>query len=196
MSDVKNMDEKEKEECYFCDKEITDKIEHYGIFYHLNPWDEDTIDGIICIDCSNSGCEYETYFICETCNRNIANSNGRTTWSRYINEETICLKCLQEEYFENGIPKEKLKNNSINAGMFYNNSDLIENGFNEKETIFIRSKEPIIRTNVICYELSERYKVIVNFERLGYIGMEGTISIWIKEKDEQSCPKNEKENPK
>ena len=179
---MENMD-KEKKECYFCEEEIPDKIEYYDVSYHLNPWNEDTKDIKVCEECSNSGYESESYFMCETCNRNITLSNGITKWSRYIDEETICLKCLQEEYFENGIPKDKLENNSINAGMFYDNSDLIENGFTNKETKFIRSESSITQTNETCYKLSDKYKVIIKYERVSIIGNEGNISIWIKEKE-------------
>lgn len=129
------------------------------------------------------------YFECPGCLRMVCRQNPRNGWHgqvREIGDEEVCLRCYEEEILEKGIERERFEDGKID-GMFLNDSDLQEAGFVEVEGfnyVHITSKFDAGR---YCKEamrlIDEGFIVVTNYERMGIGGLEGFVSMWIKDKN-------------
>ena len=143
-------------------------------------------------DCSSlifdSGYHDFSYFTCAECERNVivrCPSNGWHTYYRLNDfDEMVCLKCYEENILKNGISREKFETNAI-SGMFFNDGELEEKGYSQHITRFINSKSS---AKDFCKEaikkIDEGFLVVVEYDRMGIGGSEGTVTMWIKQKDE------------
>ncbi|MEI8172713.1 MAG: hypothetical protein WCH07_04415 [Deltaproteobacteria bacterium] len=138
------------------------------------------------------------YFECPGCLRMVCRQNPRNGWHvqiREIGDEDFCLRCYEEEVFEKGIDRESFEDGKI-SGMFLNDSDLTAAGFVEVDgfmNVHITSKQA---ADYYCKEalrlIDEGFKVVTNYERMGIGGIEGYVSMWIKDKNlegAKSCMK-------
>lgn len=162
----------EKFECEFCGEEFEDDEGFYAEIYH--PFDNSPdFEGYICEDCYYETCDY-----CCQCEREIFKSNGMRINIRYDDkiEDVICVKCLQDYWFEEGMEK-------FRDADFFNYSDLKDNGFYKYSSHFCPKNYSYEEVEDLFNELKERgYLVIVNIDADG-MGLEHHLSLWVKEVD-------------
>ena len=160
-----------KQECDFCNE---NKPELFDIEIH-HPFNiEPEFSGKICDTCHG-----DSYAFCELCHREIFHTNGMRINLRF-NSETDgweCVSCLHKHWFENGMEK-------FGNGDWFNDSELINAGFNKHSSYFIRSADSVVNATMIFDKLKKLDQlVILSIERSG-MGFEYYTAIWIKEKNE------------
>ncbi len=178
-----------KEEEIFSSKESCDWCcNHRGLEenihgYYQSPWDEKRYTFKLCRWCEEEylNNEIEGVYQCGDCGREIAENNGMRTNMRYIEEDCclVCMKCLQEGWFRDGME-------SFKEGDFFNYKELEENGYTKHESYFCRSDESYNEVGREFDRLQgEGNKVIVDIEASG-MGVEHYLEIWVKEEDENA----------
>lgn len=125
------------------------------------------------------------YFICSWCDREVSEqcqSNGWHSYYRIVNEcEQVCLKCYEEDLFENGSGIEAFENGEL-PGMFFDTADLEKHGFTELVPYtFVNSLKA---SQALCSKAIEHIragsKVLCNYEHMAIGGLEGYASLWSK----------------
>lgn len=129
------------------------------------------------------------YFECEDCGRTICQQNPSNGWMsqmHIINDSyQVCNKCYEETTLINGI-NDEFDGSNI-PGQFYNESDIIEAGWEKAEDSILAGSgyseyaDPKNATNIIQKWIDAGKKVLVNYEHMAIGGLGGYISIYIKE---------------
>lgn len=125
--------------------------------YYLSPFDKNGYTENFKDESDLTDYLQENTFYCEKCNRDILLDDGRLRYYRIINDEFICLDCLQKELLEKGISANSIgdiiekandksiiindivykpKNKMPSEIMFYNESDLLKHGYEKYDTYF------------------------------------------------------------
>lgn len=123
------------------------------------------------------------YIYCDGCCRNIVErcpSNGWHAYFRIQSEVFICLRCYQENLFENGVSNESLENGTL-EGMFFDPSDLEKAGFSKEKEWFIQGKNSAKRYGQVALALmAQGKKIVTEYTSLGLGGSEGYVTMWSK----------------
>lgn len=137
------------------------------------------------------------YFECEECNRTICQQNPSNGWHiqyRHTDGGMICLQCYEKDQFENGVDIDEIIKGQRLDGMFFNDSELKENGFVKLENLDGRSigmgRVSTHSVSGFFYDLqAEKDKgtfddkiVIISYEDMAIGGLGGSVSIWVKTK--------------
>lgn len=174
------------------------KTQIYNVSYFQDPWTDKTFEYNLCEDCEQSA-RGEDFEHCQVCERDIAmTTNGMRMYFVCIYGDTeedeqrreaykmfdighICIKCLQEHRFKNGLLPCEVKNGKSLAADFYNYEELRKNGYSEYEKgIFVRNERECDYVQSTMQKLMKKgKKVILDLERSG-LGLEGYVGIWIK----------------
>lgn len=168
----------------YCFEELAIKSDLYN-----TPWEDEPYPGwyssSFAVNC-DKGLMYSkdfAYFDCPECSRTICEQNPAQGWHvqyRKINEQQICLKCLQEITLDKGIPVDEYTTfKDITAyAMFYNRAELSKNdwmsegSYKDDNTDFEKIKE-IAKTNWI----------LIDLDRMAIGGLEYYWSLYIKSKE-------------
>lgn len=173
----------EKEKCSECGKYVS--ISELGIVEIYHPFDDipSFIQENVCRNCRYEILDYSDSMYCGACDRQIFNNNGYRQNLRIYPEfpeqddfvdDVICVACCQDIWFEVGML-------NFDDGDFFNDSDLVENGFVKDKSYFCRNKECYDKAEKRFVELREKgLAVIVSIEASG-MGLEHYFSLWIKE---------------
>jgi RNase P subunit RPR2 len=155
--------------CEYC--ESTERESWKMSVYH--PFDtEPSFEGYVCDYCMDD------FYYCEGCDRYIFENNGYRNNVRYNDksETMICVKCLQNEWFEMGMPNFK-------DADWFNDADLLKHGYKKYKSYFCRSEQSYKYAEQDFIKLQEFDNlVIVSIERSG-MGFEHTIALWKKPMD-------------
>ena len=168
--------------CDGCCKEFdpADKDARITNVYH--PFEDEPDVFHYCPECSD-GCDTDTFF-CESCGRDIYESNGMRINGHVLQGEMVCARCIQEEFFEKGEPTHWHSGGKI-KGEWYNDSDLRAHGFTrEIESRFIGGSAAANKFNVEVQEHARTNKVIVSIVNCG-MGLEGSVDLWIKPREQK-----------
>lgn len=153
--------------CEYCENPIRESW--YTAIYH--PFDtEPSFEGYLCDNCMDDVCW------CESCERHIYENNGYRRNVRFdeILGTMICVKCLQEEWFDEGMPFFK-------DADWFDDSHLQKHGFVKHGSYFCRAKIDYKTAENEFVELQEKgLLVIISIEASG-MGLEHHIAIWTKE---------------
>jgi hypothetical protein len=182
-----------KQECHnLCGKSAK---KYYVSEVYETPWeDEPTLKHFCSEECQEAylyGGDF-AYFTCDICGREVCQQNPSNGWMvqyRYEDDMMYCLKCYEEEILANGHREEIFKRGQI-PGMFLNDSDLINAGYEEVkhfENRFINN--PVNAKPVIDKALeliNNGFKIVVNYERMAIGGLEGYVTLWAKNNDDQT----------
>ena len=202
-------------ECHECGRKKF-KYQMYEVEVYDSPWDEVPKTIYVCKEMPEPfkkyyGMTYREsceelltdtswaafrYFTCDACQRMVISqcpSNGWHSYMRIVNEcEQICLKCYEEDLYENGIPRESFEQNKI-AGMFFNRGDLQEHGYEPVEGyqgFFVRGTEDAKKFCAKAIELiASGHKVAVDYERMAIGGLEGYVNLYTKPSADKTVDK-------
>ena len=152
-----------------CDVLETHLIEAYHPF-NTEPY----YSGHLCDSCIIDG-----FYFCETCERHVSESNGYRRNIR-INEygEVCCVKCLQDNWFENGMP-------NFQDADFFDDNDLENKGYSKHSHYYCKSLDSYKEVEIIFKALQTKGLVIVSIEASG-MGLEHHISLWTKKQGEKA----------
>src|SRR6266568_1372600 len=102
------------------------KAAQYWLF---EPFQDDAKPDITyyCRECYDNY-EAEGEFYCDSCNRDIYDSNGYRVNYKLTEDGIICVRCFQEQMFEHGHTEEQLDSGKVWCD-WYNETELIDNGF-------------------------------------------------------------------
>jgi len=180
--------------CRHCGTEIPKQFAIESDLYDT-PWDNST-DGdyfcsLFCRECTygNIYSKDFNYFHCEICGRNICEQNPSNGWHSQIRRDgdiPVCLKCYEENRIENGEPYDTLKDIKETGvpGMFYNEHELKEHGYVEyPDAYFLPDSMEHFqeRLNIL---MSLNKKILIAYDRMAIGGIEGTVTIFTKNKEE------------
>ena len=157
--------------CEYCGKDESEREIYETAIYQ--PFDDEpSFEGFICDYCRD-----DTYW-CDSCEREIYENNGYRKNIRYDrdNEEMICVKCLQEIWFKEGMEYFK-------DGDFFNDSNLLEHGFNKYKSYFCRGKQSYEYVEQDFIKLQEAGNLVILSIEASGMGFEHRVSIWKKEVD-------------
>ncbi len=156
--------------CNWCENKSLDLTEFK---YYLTPFYNPEPEIVqLCQTCLDN---IDDIYYCDICNRHIAYNSGYRINLRYDNGGFECLDCLQKEWLKKGMENFKQAD-------FFDYSDLSDNGFNEFDSFFCRSKQSYIDVEHKFTELQQDNYVIVNIKASG-LGLEHHISLYIKKKE-------------
>lgn len=152
--------------CEWCDVNGAEREIYFIAIYH--PFDDEpSFEGYLCTYCTDEVC------YCQTCGRDIFESNGYRQNIRYIDEidEMVCVYCLQKQWFEEGMERFK-------DGDWFLDKDLLEHGFVEHQYYFCQKQSDYDKAEAEFDLLKEQgWLVIVSIEASG-MGLEHHIRIW------------------
>ena len=192
----------ERMHCHECGRPIKRSEDFTTLEIYNSPWGEPTeihlhTENDICEDFGIS-CEQALYdqqwadfryFDCSICNRIIIRQCPSNGWQSYVRETEdgeICLRCWEEEIYENGIPREKFEEGQI-PGMFYDRRDLENHGFEQVRGFDNFPITSGFNTRAFCDAairvIDEGCLVAVDYERMAIGGLEGYVTMWAKKKD-------------
>jgi hypothetical protein len=190
---------KEEMQCHECGEPIKGKEDFTTLEIYDNPWGEPKeihlhTENEICEDYGIS-CEQALYdqqwadfryFNCPLCNRIIIRQCPSNGWQSYVRETEdgeVCLRCWEEDIYENGVPREEFEEGQI-PGMFYNRGDLESHGY---EPVPGFDNFPItsgFNARAFCDAairvIDEGFLVAVDYERMAIGGLEGYVTLWAK----------------
>lgn len=161
-------------------------------FAYDTPWDEEPEAKLFCSDECGDIYMYEepwSYFICRKCEREVCRQNPKNGWHiqyRDYKGETVCLRCYQDLILKNGVEREKLEVGLI-PGMFFSwgNTEAINAGYKEVPgytNFYVRGEESAQRFIKKALELMDSgFKVVIGYERMGIGGVEGYVTLLVKE---------------
>lgn len=157
--------------CDFCNNESLDLTEFE---YYITPFNSIPESVSLCQKCLDN---IDNIYYCEVCNRHISYNSGYRINLRYNKKSELfeCVECLQKEWLEKGMENFKQAD-------FFDYSDLSNNGFNEFDSYFCRSKQSYIDVEHKFTELQQDNYVIVNIKASG-LGFEHHISLYIKNRE-------------
>ena len=175
--------------CMYCGIDENKRDIYFRAVYY--PFDDEPItEGYICDDCSDDICW------CDSCDREIYETDGyrrNIRWDEF-NGESICVKCLQERWFDEGMEKFK------DADWFMD-KDLSEHGFVNHRSYFCRSDESYKKAEKDFIALQKSGNLVIVSLTASGMGLEHYFDIWIKKipmcpmcsLTEQECDKRLKE---
>ena len=190
---------RERKHCYECGEPIKRKEDFTTLEVYDSPWGEPKeihlhMGNEICEDYGIS-CEQALYderwsdfryFNCFMCDRIIIRQCPSNGWHSYVRETEdgeVCLRCWEEDIYENGVPREKFEEGQI-PGMFYNRGDLESHGYEQVpgfENFPITSG---FNARAFCDAairvIDEGFLVAVDYERMAIGGLEGYVTMWAK----------------
>lgn len=168
--------------CEWCNKEK----ETYTFEVWDSPWGEPD-ELTICEECEDTF--YDYYDFCEHCGRFIALSNGLRGYIRYYKSlGHICVGCLQNYWFDNGMDREIFENpDMVLDGDFFNYEDLAAHGYKEVENYAYgmgythnHGYADVDRCKKKALELIDAgFKVIINIKASG-MGLGGYFNLWAR----------------
>lgn len=171
----------------YCFRDLAIKSHLYD-----TPWDavpEDAYYSCLFALYCNKGEIYSkdfAYFDCPDCGRTICEQNPANGWMtqyRYINDEQVCLSCLQKKTLVTGIliEEDTTFKEATAYAMFYNYNELSENGWiNEGDY-----KDEYIDWNKVK-QLAKTNYILINIDRSAIGGLEYYWSLYIKTKKNES----------
>jgi len=133
------------------------------------------------------------YCYCSWCGRLICYRNPSNGWHehfRIVVDEYVCLRCYEERILADGQPEEDFEGDGIHGGMFfsYGNPEPLEQGYIEVTTMFIGGPTHARKYNELARKLiAEGNQVITCYERLAIGGLEGTVTMMYKPREEPTC---------
>lgn len=204
--------EERQETCVVCNRigyRDVDRDRPYAlraVEVYESPWDEEpTIlyahdsvcpDGYFesCIEALSTPSWSDFYYeFCDGCYRDIVLRNPRNGWHlffRYTDEGTFCLRCVEETLLAEGVrgfPSilDGLAHHTVPElfGMFFDDDDLEDAGYRDVDEVFVGSEATArkVADTVVDWYL-KGYDVIIAYERMAIGGLEGTVSIWVRER--------------
>ena len=174
-------------QCYVCNKEIEGKPKYLEVYH--SAFDETGTEVDICKTCYEEYYEPEGFFLCDWCQRIVAESYGPNNHYRHVEDEIVCLKCYEKDILKNGLPIESFEEGKL-QGMFFSsgNSELKEAGWKEVDEFdnyFISSPMSI---QLYCEKavqlIKEGWMVITGYESLSIVGDEGYVTMFKKKLEE------------
>jgi DNA repair protein RadC len=191
---------KERKHCYQCGEPIMRTEDFTTLEVYDSPWGKPKeihlhVDNEIREDYGIS-CEQALYdeqwsdfrfFNCSICNRIIIRQCPSQGWHSYVREtedgEEVCLRCWEEDIYENGLPREKFEKGQI-PGMFYNRRDLEGHGFERVPGFDNFPIKTGFNARAFCDAairvMDEGCLVAVDYERMAIGGLEGYVTMWAK----------------
>jgi len=126
------------------------------------------------------------YFNCSVCNRIVIRQSPSSGWHSYVRETEdgeVCLRCWEEDIYENGIPREKFEEVLI-PGMSYNRGDLASHGFGQVPGFEYFPITSGLKAKAFCdaaiQVIDGGCLVAVDYERMAIGGLEGYVTMWAK----------------
>lgn len=182
-------------ECAACEEDVFEE-ESYKEAICVTPWDDESETGFVyCQGCMDSGANNPDgqVFYCDWCNRDIADSNGRTYYYRILNDcEQICLKCIEDDLKSEGIAafgddalEDVFKGESL-FGMFFNVGELEEEGWEPDplyHNVCMGGGQETLKLGARAHgwHKSGRF-IIIGYESMSIVGGEGYVTLYTKEK--------------
>ena len=158
------------------------------------PFDEHPTDKYFCTDECGDSYMYRdpwAYQRCGECERDVCYQNPDNGWHVQFRDyagEEVCLKCYEGIVLENGMERDKLEAGQI-PGMFFShgNPEALEAGYEEVEdfsNFFIDNKHKADRFRDKALSLmDEGRKIVIGYERMAILGVEGYVTLMAKGKD-------------
>jgi hypothetical protein len=172
--------------CAHCGNEILKEKAIRPELYNT-PWDEyapeDYYCSQVCVE-ATIGTLYSkdfAYQVCESCGRTICQQHPGNGW-RWQFKGEVCCKCYQDWTLKEGQDREeidKILNESQCPGEFYNESDLHDHDWERDEAYKLPDHMEPFRQRILAL-VNQNKKILINFDRMAYGGMEGYISIYLK----------------
>lgn len=172
--------------CSYCGEQ--EAIEEFSsVGQYDSPWDDEPSNNAYCSEeclqqSEDSYYSNFSYQYCDICNRSIIQrcpSNGWREYFKLVGDDLVCCKCYQEYLLEHGLSESGLLLGKLN-GDFFNNDDLIENGYKEIDSVFVTVNNVKDHANRLIDLIRHGKKVLVNYEHLSMCGSEGSVSLWAK----------------
>jgi hypothetical protein len=180
-----------KIECEICGNKFYKKYMHPTDVYD-NPFEDESRVIWVCESCDEDGHLYDHYEYCEDCDRYVAvtASNGMRGYIRFTDDErTVCVACMQEDWLENGMPKEVFESDGNKLdGDFFDYSDLEKYGFKKFKSYSYgmgytsnHGYDDIQKCKTQALDLIEKgFSVIIDIEASG-MGLGGYFGLWYRE---------------
>jgi hypothetical protein len=177
-----------KTECFCCGQKYWKKYLH-AIDVYDNPFEDESHTILICEDCDDQGYLYDSYDECSECNRYIAltASNGMRSYTHVTEEGEIqCVACMQDDWLENGMPREVFESEGHKIdGDFFNYKDLESHGYHKVKSyaygmgyVSNHGYDDIKKCKNDALELMDLdKKVIINIEASG-MGLGAYFGLW------------------
>ena len=151
--------------------------------YLASPWDEEeTLSDMVCENCNDSGHNDGSFSpeYCDHCNRYIIQrnpSNGYRGYFTFYHEESMCVRCYQEEMMGHGITADDVEEGELSCD-FYTESDLRDAGFDEGRT-FTDFDKPTLLAYVAAVR-SNGSIVLFDQGRTSIVGGPDSVTAWTK----------------
>lgn len=192
---------KDRKYCYQCGEPIRRKEEFTTLEVYDSPWGKpkkihlhagNEIRENYGISCEQALYDEQwsdfRYFTCPICNRIIIRQCPSNGWHSYVRESEngdVCLRCWEEDVYENGLPRERFEEGQI-PGMFYSRNDLMNHGFEQVPGFDNFPITSGFRARAFCDAairvMDEGCLVAVDYERMAIGGLEGYVTMWAKKK--------------
>jgi hypothetical protein len=190
---------KERKYCYECGKPIKGKENFTTLEVYDSPWGQpkeihlhtrNELRENYSISCEQALYDEHwsdfRFFQCSICNRIIIRQNPNNGWHSYVRETEngdLCLRCWEEEIYQNGLPREVFEGGQI-PGMFYNRGGLKDHGFEEVPGFDNFPITSGFKARAFCDAairvIDEGCLVAVDYERMAIGGLEGFVTMWAK----------------
>lgn len=205
FGDIRLIVEQAQRPCDFCGKARLPRQRPYantgrtgrGFMERYNsPWDDAPDVEFYCSEecrdqSEDSGWSDFFWEYCDGCNRYICYRNPSNGWMgqfRMVNDcELVCLRCYEESVLADGQPEEDFTGDVIKGGMFFNrgNPELVDAGYECLKEAFIGGGDAALAYNQeACRYIEQGYQLVTAFESMAIGGMEGSIELWGKRKEE------------
>ena len=126
------------------------------------------------------------YFWCGSCGRYVCRQSPSNGWHSQVRIiggcEEVCLKCYEEHILECGVPREEVQAGQL-PGMFFStgNPEPKEAGYTcIEEDLFVNDSAKVCKR--ILTLMDKGYQVVIGYESMSIGGLEGSISLHVKEK--------------
>lgn len=202
FSDIRLIVEQAQRPCDFCGKAKLPRQRPYpstGRSFeerYNSPWDEHPAVEFYCSEeCRDQSEDSQWsdffWYYCDGCERYVCYrnpSNGYMGQFRFVHDcEEICLRCYEEGVLSDGQDEEDYSGDTIKGGMFFNsgNPELVDAGYECLKEAFISGGDAARTYNqeARCY-LVQGYQLVTAFESMSIGGMEGSVELWGKMKEE------------